>query len=283
MLNKTLMMNLSSIAYKDLKEIPGLVTKLDPDLSVAWGPAQLCQDGIPYSLCFVAKSASTGAHTVVIRGTELWSWEAWAHEDFAIRETVPFTNFVKGAPAGARLSLGSANGLGDLLRLKSGEQTLIGFLNPAGASSISVTGHSLGGTLTGPLFAALRGQLTSPPPMDLMSFAGLTPGNLSFADYLNGLTPSQGWRVVNPMDIAPLCFTSLSLVEDIYGDQLSPTLPVKAILSKLFGSAGMTYVQPGDQPVVLPKILSINQHMWVTEVLYQHHASTYLSLLAQQD
>lgn len=286
MLNKVRMMQLSHIAYSDEHEIPGLVTQLDPDLQVVWGPAwRSASVGTPYGLAFIVRSAATGANTVVIRGTDAWSLEAWFEEDFAIDSTAPFSRFDEGAPADALLSTGAAAGLAVLLDLvpnhRSPQVDMVSFLKgQQELGTLAVTGHSLGGTLTGPLFAALHAALAAlehPPEMDLMAFAGLTPGNGAFADYLNSLTPSDGWRVENPLDIAPLLFADIEPVLKVYGTS-KPSLLDVGVLLGLFAVAATDYVQPGPSPTVLPAVPQ-RKASWLDRVVYQHHSSTYLSLV----
>jgi hypothetical protein len=290
MLNKTRMMQLSHIAYSDAQEIPRLVTQLDPDLSVVWGPAWKSSGvGTPYGLAFIVRSTATGAATVVIRGTDAWSLEAWFEQDFAIDSTVPFSSFDGGAPAEALLSKGAATGLAVLLDLvpnhRAPQVDMVSFLrSQPELKTLAVTGHSLGGTLTGPLFAALHAALAGlqrPPRMDLMSFAGLSPGNGIFADYLNTLTPSDDWRVENPLDIAPLLFAKLEPVLEVYGNY-KPSLLDVGVLLGLFAVAATDYVQPGPMPTVLPAVPQ-RKASWLDQVVYQHHSSTYLRLVEMGD
>lgn len=290
MLSKTLMMQLSHIAYSDEQEIPELVRQLDPELRVVWGPAwQSSGVGTPFALAFIVRSTTTGSATVVIRGTDAWSLEAWFEQDFAIDSTVPFLSFDESAPVDAVLSKGTAAGLAVLLDLvpnhRAPKLDMVSFLKgQQELGTLGVTGHSLGGTLTGPLFAALRAALAGlehPPEMDLMSFAGLTPGNRAFADYLNTLTPSEGWRVENPLDIAPLLFAAIEPVLAIY-ETLKPSLLDLGVLLGLFAVAATDYVQPGPSPSVLPAVPR-HKASWLDQAVYQHHSSTYLRLVEMQD
>lgn len=293
MLNRIEMMKLCAIAHQDAGRVPGLVADLDPDLSVVWGPAWK-SDGlkrVPYSFAYVARSASTGRYTVVIRGTTLASLRAWISEDFRIDETVAFRSFVPGAPEDALLSKGAANGLQDLLGLVSSanpteEGKLLAFLaSREDLRAVAVTGHSLGGTLTGPLFAKLHDALgagrSGGPEMDLMSFAGLTPGNQGFADYLDGLTPRMGWRVVNPLDVAPHFFSDLDGVLHIYDAYGKPCPPRdRLLLRALFAKAATVYVQPGGAATLLPAEIE-KAAFWEGELAKQHRYPHYVALVEQ--
>lgn len=150
-----------------------------------------------------------------------------------------------------------------------------------------MTGHSLGGTLTGPLFAALHAALgaggSRGPQMDLMSFAGLTPGNQAFAEHLDRITPRMGWRVVNPLDAAPHFFAGLNSVLQIYDAEGLPC-PQRhaALIKKVFDAAATRYVQPGGEPTLLPRVFEKPKPLWITEAVRQHRFPTYLALVERE-
>jgi hypothetical protein len=291
MLSKIQMMNLCALAHEHGDAWAAAETAYDPDLSVVWGPAWK-SDGlknVPYSFAYVVRSSSTGNYTIAIRGTTIRSLRAWIFEDFDISTTLPFAHFVPGAPPAALLSKGTANGLVDLLALRPESKfpgqgsSLVDFLKGlSDLSLLAVTGHSLGGTLTGPLFATLRAQLGAETEMDLMSFAGLTPGNQAFADHLDSLTPRSGWRVVNPLDVAPHFFSELDAVLHIYDSEKLLCGPVDtAILKKRFASAAVPYVQPGGDPSVLPRVFKKTK-LWLVELAEQHGHNNYVKLVEQE-
>ncbi len=292
--NASTMIQLCQIAYLEAKDITAAVTDYDDDLSVVWGPAwKSTLFGNPYSLAFVVQSSSSGALTLVNRGTNPTSLEAWLSEDLHIDRAVPFSNYVSSAPASAVLSAGTAAALEDVMAQRpedgyaSKGVALLDYLQGFDElGSLTITGHSLGGTLTPALYAWLYNQLVtsgSQPTveMGLMSFAGLTPGNAAFAEYLETLVPaSPSWRVVNPFDIAPLLFESLDAVQTIYSaDQLAPDIPENALLEHLFNVAAVAYAQPSDSEMKLPGAFDTAQNSWAAQAMYQHHVSTYVELI----
>lgn len=281
------MVRLSDIANYSLDKIPVAVAALG--LRVVWGPAELTKDDEPYSRMFVCMRAQPNEYTVVIRGTDPLSWEAWWDEDFAIGKTEPFNQLAPHAPANALVSQGTFNGINDLLSLED-PRTGVGvvpFLQGAKPQSLYVTGHSLGGTLTPPMFALLNdhlyggGHVTN---MALWSFAGLTPGDAGFNSYFNGLgNPAFPFRLHNTLDVAPFCWWSLDGVRTIYsGSGLDWGEPESGAITALFAEGALhRYAQPqGDQ--ALPGVFStsgIDPYVWALQAAYQHQTSTYIKLV----
>ncbi len=284
------MVRLCNISYLDINAIAGAVNQLS--LEVVWGPAQLVSSwDIPYSLMFIAKNATTGEFTVVIRGTNFDSWESWMNEDFDIGSTQLFNLLAPHAPSNALISNGTYNGMVDLIKLRDPTtgQSAIEFLKAEDPRIIYVTGHSLGGTLTPTMFAYINDILYNGEHvhnMALWSFAGLTPGDQGFNEYFNGLgNPEFQWRLHNTLDIAPFCWWSLDNIRDIYKPyDLDWGWPEDDFIKNLFKKAeGIGYAQPlGDQP--LPGVFDksiIDENLWTMQALHQHHVSTYISLVDQ--
>lgn len=283
------MVQLCSISYDPIAGIPAAVAQLG--LEVVWGPAQLVsEDGVSYSLAFVAHRSDPDEYTVVIRGTNLDSWIAWTTEDFEVGSTVPFTQLVPNAPSGAAISQGTFNGMNDLLSLSdpNTQASLVAYLQAANPTYLYVTGHSLGGTLVPPMFAYLNYALYGggyDQNMAMWSFAGLTPGNGEFNTYFNGLfNPLFSWRLYNTLDIAPDLWWSKSGLESIYSPNLFYGEPEKAFFDVLFAlAAGNGYAQPADGGSPLPGELQSESGVfaWVDEAVYQHHVTTYIGLVDQ--
>ncbi len=279
---------LCEISYEDMGSIPGDVENLG--LEVVWGPAELVSSwDISYSLMYVCKRSSLDEYFVVIRGTNMYSWESWTQQDFAIGTTRPFKQLAPHAPASALISQGTFNGMKDLLTLTDPNtgQGVVEFLRGAKPTYLYVTGHSLGGTLTPPLFAYLNDVLYGGGRvhnMALWSFAGLTPGDSGFNTYFNSLgNPEFAWRLHNTLDIAPFCFWSLEDIQNIYQPYgLSWGWPEDDFIEDLFAkAAGKGYAQPvGDQ--VLPGKFDdsiIDEYLWTAQAMHQHHSSTYKTLV----
>ncbi len=281
------MIRLATIAYMSMSEIPAAVRSLG--LNVVWGPAELVKDGEAYSAMFVCMRNDPREYTTVIRGTNLMSWWSWTSEDFDIGTMKPFNLLAPHAPSNALVSEGTFNGITDLLALRDPKTGagVVDFLRAANPQSLFVTGHSLGGTLTPPLFALLNDLLYGSRPvanMTLWSFAGLTPGDGGFNTYFNTLfNPGFPWRLHNTLDIAPFCWWSYGDIENVYArynlrwDSLD-----KALFDDLFAQAkGNGYAQPrGD--LALPGTFStwgLDPYIWELQAIYQHHTSTYQILV----
>ncbi|HVS00234.1 MAG TPA: hypothetical protein VMW27_26640 [Thermoanaerobaculia bacterium] len=281
------MMQLSGIAYDSIADIPAAVRQLG--WRVVWGPSQLVDEfGVSYSLAFVAYRDDLQEYTVVIRGTPLDSWTAWTTETFDIATTVPFNQLVPDAPAGARISQGTCNGINDLLRLRDPGTgvSLVSFLKRVNPLFLYVTGHSLGGMLAPPLFAYLNYELYGGGfvhNMALWSFAGLTPGNAAFNNYFNSLGNKLfPWRLYNTLDIAPFCWWSKAGIESIYSPRLPYGEPEQFFVDGLFGlAAGKGYAQPVYGGMPLPGVFHPETGFlaWVDEALYQHEVATYQQLV----
>lgn len=282
------MIRLCEISYQDMSSIPGAVKDLG--LKVVWGPAEKVSSwGIPYSLMFVAMRSEPEEYIVVIRGTNMYSWESWTKQDFDIGTTKPFNQLAPHAPANARISQGTLNGMNDLLELSDPTtyKGVLDFLKGAKPRYLYVTGHSLGGTLTPPMFAYLNDWLYGGgyvSNMALWSFAGLTPGDGGFNSYFNSLfNPEFQWRLHNTLDIAPFCWWSLDNIKNIYvPHDLSWGWPEDDVIGDLFKkAAGKGYAQPkGDKALPGKFDTSIfDEYLWTAQAMHQHHTTTYKKLV----
>ncbi len=286
------MARLSSIAYDSLTAIPKEVESLG--LNVVWGPVELCDDlGVSYSLAYVAKRSNPEEYTVVIRGTNFLSLESWAMEDFDVEPPLQaFSQLAPHAPASALVSQGTFDGMNDLLSLTDPitGQGIVDFLKASSPQYLYVTGHSLGGTLTPPMFAYLNDVLYGGGfvhNMAYWSFAALTSGDQGFADYFNTLgNPAFVGRLHNTLDIAPYCWWSLDNVQNVYkANGLSWGPPESDAIEDLFSEvSGAGYAHPsGDQALAGVFNGSFpTRDIWVMQAMYQHHSTTYISLVDAQ-
>lgn len=268
-------------------------------MNVVWGPEELISGfGISYSSMFVAYDLLPEAYIVVIRGTNFESLKSWIGEDFEIHKAVRFRRFVKAAPANAKISKGTCNGMEDLIKLKQRNNDLVSFLKKIVASKsikgFYVTGHSLGGTLTPPFYAYLCSEIFGgKPPAEIASspysFAGLTPGDSSFNNYLQTyLRPADTlWRFVNPLDVAPGLWQG--------GDSIgSRYIPISAMYTPyalqygipeselidymLYRASRNRYRQPSASAYHLTPAFNSTQNTWISQAEYQHHSTTYKML-----
>lgn len=293
------MINLCNISYEKISDIKASVEATGQ--TIVWGPQELVSDvDVAYSLMYVAFNEASREYTVVIRGTNFDSWSSWTKQDFAVGNTQPFNSLPctvpMSAPTSVLISQGTFNGMKDLISLKDPSTGLNvveffdGLLKVDKNFIIYVTGHSLGGTLTPPMFAYLNDQLFGGGYVSRMaswSFAGLTAGDGGFNTYFNSISnPEFPWRIHNDLDIAPLLWYAQNEVENIYtSNDLSWGWPEDDFINKLFEEAsGIGYEQPlGDHALTGTFDSSIiEEFMWTAQALHQHHSTTYKTLIATQ-
>ncbi|MEK6262303.1 MAG: hypothetical protein AABP62_27205 [Planctomycetota bacterium] len=284
------MIRLCEISYQKFPDIPAAVQGLG--LELVWGPAELRSIfDVSYSLMFICRNSQTDEYTVVVRGTNMDSVESWFMEDFDIDTTQPFVRLAPHAPANALIAQGTFNGMKDLLKLTDPSTSLgaVPFLQSAKPTYLYVTGHSLGGTLSPPMFACLNDLLYGGGfvhNMALWTFAGLTPGASGFNTYFNGLfNPEYQWRLHNTLDIAPFCWWSPSDIESIYQSYglKSGWLDDEAIKHLFVDAAKIGYAQPvGEQALagVFNKSI-LDDDLWVAQAAHQHASATYRTLVDQ--
>jgi hypothetical protein len=283
-----LMIALAVIAYADpMASIPGQVEPLGQQ--VVWGPAELVDGlGVSYSRAYITRRDSMDEYTLVIRGTNALSLQSWTLQDFDVGRAVPFNTLAPHAPPNALISQGTYNGMADLLSLKdSTGRTLVEYLRDVRPGRLYVTGHSLGGTLTPPMFALLNDTLYGGVYVENMapfSFAGLSPGNAAFNTYFNGLfDPQLRWRFHNTLDIAPSMWASLSDIRNIYRSHRlfwdfleRDWLSLKFREGRRFG-----YEQPAGGWALEGQFDStiVDDHLWAAQAAHQHHGPTYQMLV----
>lgn len=312
------MINLCNLSYGDIHDISNKVQAYNAALSVVWGPVEYVPPGsiVSAALMYIVQgpivSTNSNELTVVIRGTNLLSLTSWKGEDFNIATTVPFNNVLPTgtpAPATAAISAGTYTGMNYLTtHLTDKNTTALGYLKSVGTANIpnlNVTGHSLGGTLTPPFYTYLCYELFGGPPpatttCQPFSFAGLTPGNADFNTYFETfITPSNlMWRYVNPLDVAPNLWSAagyaqLQVLYQTYVNEhpfeyhelewgTLASLPLTDFLTSTYNTGSANdYQQPGGQNLLAAELnADLGDWLYMTQALYQHHSTTYLSLVA---
>lgn len=281
--------------------IPNAVAKMPPlnsggSWQCIWGPAQTADDG---NLAFVASYRTAAGMppvfaTVVIRGTDVDIHDGWGiilqiWEDLDVTSQVPLP-WDPGNPA--RIANGTADGLGDIQGLTSNNQTLLQFLgsylsSPANASPLLVvTGHSLGGCLASvvaPWLQSALGAQVKPLHVIPATFAAPTAGNAAFAQYFQS-TFGYSLRVFNTLDVAPFAWSNIVSVVDLYVPQCNIFADDYVYLGALgfigaMDLAKVSYAQPMTNQVPLQGSCAPNVTDWYDEAFYQHHTTTYMSLL----
>ncbi|MCP4654733.1 MAG: lipase family protein [bacterium] len=195
---------------------------------------------------FVAQRGSDPYYAIGIAGTNPMSFYDWCLEDFDVQ---PVKWEFGNPPWNADVTEGTRTGLDNLRSMKSEcGDTLADYLQTLTKAPITVlvTGHSLGGALA-PATAlwlkdtqGLKGgwDPSSNATVEVTLFAGATPGNRVFADYMNGKFPGDSLKVVNNhLDVVPHAWPlrSLKKVKDLYSPSIKPTPVEVAFLLYLEG------------------------------------------------
>jgi hypothetical protein len=186
-----------------MPQIPPISVNNKATWQVVWGPAVYTVPGAKYqdNLMFVAQSLTNPTqYAVAIRGTNRVSTLDWLMEDFDVLQQM---NWPPGAatpsPAGAMMSESTSIDLQVLLAMQGGIANgsavpLMAFLQSQAYNAINVcvTGHSLGGCLSGTLALYLKENQTSwdesgQSIVSCITFAAPTAGNAQFAAYSDSM------------------------------------------------------------------------------------------------
>ncbi|GAA1941026.1 lipase family protein [Amycolatopsis minnesotensis] len=266
---------------------------------VVWGPSVKLSPLQPIvtNAMYLAQSQEDPSRYVVgIAGTNPPDTVAWIFQNFNI---LPQIGFVRGVQAPERwqvkVSPGAATGLNVLKKLTAGGDrpgvgsTLRDFLKdlPKDGVSITVGGHSLGGTLASVFGLWLRNtQKTTLVPallpgwdiqenaaISVLSTGGPTPGNAGFAEYL-GERLDAVTRYSNSLDVVPNSWEPPSMQAAArYYDEHGVPNPVPG----LFHAAAAWSWAAGRYRHIAPDALSFkgsfsHDHAgkWGTQVRYQH-------------
>lgn len=279
-----------------IKHIKAMVASYD--WTVVWGPTwhYPAYSEESDACMFVAKQNGTDNYMSVMRGTNFASMSSWLSQDFDTGVMKSMQEIVPNAPANAMIARGTKTGTELVMNLTDDYTgiTAKDFLLslPTKPRGLTVTGHSLGGTIVPTYFAYLNYYLNNSVNgtstlMMPVSFAGLTPGNTDFNNYFaRQLGRMRFYRFVNSLDIAPFCWYSKHDVLTIYdnnvisgngcGSVWGKPSPVIDIL--FYDLAGKYQEMPSKD--LLPGHCSSPFDLWETLALYNHHVSTYLWLMA---
>lgn len=268
--------------------MPGLATA--GQWRLAW--LALTDDGA--NLAYLATDATANAVAVVLRGTTA-SWIDVA-EDLKVWSAVPFP---EGGSASAQVSEGALEAFTEVTTAlgQAGDPALTGkslldavstLLDELPASPVLyVAGHSLGGALatTVGLYLKAEGLPGGVPPV-VWTFAAPTAGLASFQTWFDQQLGGSAYRTYNAYDLVPLAWEDLTAAEKWYP---APGPGVTTTIVQLLGWAddlrdGNVYAQPTANPHVLNTDFAVHAPAtaattYPAEVAFQHHSSTYLTLL----
>lgn len=283
--NDETLMTLAGIAYGAPENIGEYLAAAAPTKGwqVNWIPEV---EGVPDNFMFMATDGS-GQYVVAIRGTYPNPFsEAYWHDG---SQDSPFGDMVNWPGAtGAKISAGTNTGFTNLVQLteESGKTLLDKLAELPTSATVTVTGHSLGGTLTPVL--ALHISTSCNIRVNATSYAGLTPGNEDFAALFGSGTALEGKirRVYNTLDSVSYGWDRVWATHDFYqpapegGSVVSALLLATEARLKLGGYdyAAVGTAVPLDGVLKKPTI-PCDLVAYVLENLHQHMPDTYLSLL----
>lgn len=286
------LMTLAGIAYGAPDKISEYIDAAQP-VAKQWTVAWLAVPADPpVNFAFMAVNADNSAAVIAIRGTypDPFSAAYWddGNQDSPFGDMVDWP-VVPGAKSSAKISAGTSIGLNNLVALTdAGGQTLadaVAALPPA--TRVTVTGHSLGGTLA-PVLALTLAEAQTERSMASTSFAGMTPGNHEFAALFGAGAPAGviARRVYNTLDTVSYGWDKVWATHDFYKPEPQGGLLVKALLlasAARLEAGGYDYAAVGD-PVPLegsvkPPTINCDLVAYVFENLHQHMPDTYLTLL----
>jgi triacylglycerol lipase len=291
-------LQLCQVSYASQSSIPTLVTKvtpLDPGGSwqCIWGPVSNWDNS---NLVFIAGYYSGSVPLLVatvVRGTDVdiddpigILVQIWEDMDVPFQGPLPWLN-----NNNVLVANGTLDALSSVQGLRSNGQRMDQFLatflqDPANQNPVLiVTGHSLGGCLTTVVAPWLQNQLNLAQvkaPIVPATFAAPTAGNIAFAKYFDSCF-SYGMRYANSLDLAPLAWRNLSNMDDIYVPCGIPIPDVAYVTIIGFIDAmwltGAGYSQPFTNNAPLTGGCYKKTTSWYDEGYFQHHTTTYMSLL----
>lgn len=278
---------------------------LKGEWEIVWGPAMY---RIPLTLfdenmMFVVRSRSEPSkHVITIRGTNPVSVMTWLVEDFNVycQTAWPYIRDAHGLPP--KISRGTARGLQALQDLRPARgipgagTSLYQFVASQAAAhsgrgaTFIVTGHSLGGALAPALALWLADtRLTSDDPdapawdptgrssIEVVSFAGPSPGNREFARYYDSVLGKTTRRIWNSLDVVPHGWTRAMLerLPELYAPQIAPDLAMSLVLrATQWISENGNYEHVSADSVAMKggELVPILKD-YVSQMLYQHSAA----------
>lgn len=277
------LMTLAGLAYGAPAQLPGYLAQATPVAGwrLLWVPAV---GAAPDNFAFLA-GTDDGQAVMAIRGTYPNPFSEAYWDDGS--QDSPFGTMADWpGVAGAKISAGTQAGLTGLLALQdpTGQGLVAAVAALPETTAVTVVGHSLGGTLA-PVLALWLGGQCPDRALSATSFAGMTPGNSTFAEIFS-TRALQVRRVYNTLDSVSYGWDQVWATHGFYspapqgGDVVAAMLLATEARLRL---GGYDYAPVGTPVpltgVVRPPTIPCTLVAYVVENLHQHMPDTYLALL----
>ncbi|QCU29246.1 lipase [Burkholderia pseudomallei] len=227
--------------------------------SIVWGPAVYVDplSGYAANVTAIFKNTSNDKdYRLAFSGTNPNSEFAdIVIEDNDVKNLTPFSKYVSDCPPDALIANGTAKALDVTLQTlpSNSSASLTDFLkNLPKGSTLTVTGHSLGGVLAS-TFALYFSQSSGYPFKNVFchSFAAATAGNVAFAAYSDGSLTGKMKRLWHRYDVIPSSWnlSTMNRIKYIYEPNLFPTEDFIRKIRKIvyyFSNKHIYYAQPGS-------------------------------------
>ncbi|NTY37520.1 lipase family protein [Burkholderia diffusa] len=237
---------------------------------IVWGPAINVGESNNYAANITAVFINTVTKNYILAfsGTNPNTPISDIFEDFDVSNLVNFSNYVDYCPRDAKISKATDTAFKIVRDTKpSSGSSLLSFLQGLPENStLTVTGHSLGGVLASTFALYLSewsGYRHDYPFKDVFcqSFAAPTAGNIAFAIFSDMKLTGKLQRFWHPYDVVPMAWNLFSSkkIESIYAPMLHLPKDETNDLNKLltyFSNTNTYYMQLGSldtyQQVQLP-------------------------------
>lgn len=261
--------------------------------NLVWGPAVFkfpliakLRDNTVY---VVQNTKDKSQYALALSGTNPYELTDWLFEDFLVAGTLPWDYGKR--PAGARISLSAGLSLSILHNLKpcqglpgAGVRLTDFFKEQTGLTSLTVTGHSLGGEMasTAALWLAdTQGEqwdMQKKAKVSAYCYAGPTAGNSQWANYFHERLGDNAHRIWNSLDVAPRVWevSTLEQIPHLYLPQIKPPIWAKPLLDTIILSVKdknytqIPAVKQDKQPLISQVNTAPDYNTFLAQAVYQH-------------
>jgi hypothetical protein len=286
------------------QQIKDCLESLEPvkgNWKLVWGP---CVFKFPLiakyrdnTIYIVQSIKDKSQYVIAISGTNPYEVTDWIFEDFLVAHTHPWR--YGNCPSDARISSSAALSLAILQNVKpcqgipGANLRLIDFLSKASsASSVTVTGHSLGGEMASTTALWLadtqgdRWDRQKNAKLYAYCYAGPTAGNGSWANYFHEQLGDNAHRIWNALDVVPHAWqvSGLKQIPDLYKPWIDPPFWVKPLIDiaiRLVTDEGYTQIAAieGDHQPLNGKVNTKPEWATFTSQMAYQHVDAYYELL----